>query len=169
MINSRVRKTQLPLGSSLSKSIKKAYYFDAYQLAAPHSGRSALQVWLTHIEQTPAWMNGLMRLRNTIVALFGLKDLGPFKPRTTKALKDYKSGDRIGIFRLEWLSDQEIILVDNDKHLCVYISVYLENNLEQRIIVSTLVQVHNRLGKVYMLFITPVHKLIVPLLLVRFK
>ena len=95
MIKSRVRKTQLPLGSSLSKSVKKAYYFDAYQLAAPHSGRSALQVWLTHLEQTPSWMNGLMGLRNKIVALFGLKDLGPFKPRTTKALKDYKSGDRI--------------------------------------------------------------------------
>lgn len=167
-MKTKVRNVQIPLNSELSKNIAKAYYFDAYQLGVAHAGRSPLQIWLAHVKQTPNWMNGLMQLRNKMVSLFGLKDLGAFSPLNHKALADYKVGDKVGIFTLESISDTEVVLADNDKHLAVKVSVYLDESPEQHITVSTLVQVHNLLGRVYMLFITPVHRLIVPLLLARF-
>lgn len=64
----------------------------------------------------------------------------------------------------------EVILEDKDKHLNVRLSVYLESENEvQKVSITTVVHVNNRLGKAYMLFVGPVHKLIVPAILTRYR
>ena len=72
-------------------------------------------------------------------------------------------GESIGIFRLHSNSDTEIVLEDSDKHLDVRVS-FLLDVIGDKITVhaTTVVHVHNMFGKVYMFFVAPVHKLIVP-------
>lgn len=66
------------------------------------------------------------------------------------------------------ISDDEIILGDSDKHLDVKVSVCkIAQDGRQSVAVTTVVHIHNLLGRIYMLFVAHVHRLIVPASLVR--
>jgi hypothetical protein len=112
-----------------------------------------------------------MTLRNKLVQLVGLKDLGGlggFDP--TKPASAYAPGDRVGIFTLISNTDNEAILGDSDRHLDVVLSVFRHppcSNGIPSISITTVVHVHNLLGRVYMLPVTPLHKLIAPAVLNR--
>jgi len=126
----------------------------------------ALGQFLKAAQATPSWVNHLMSVRNRVVAQLGLKDLGHlsgFNP--DKPLGEYQPGDRIGIFTLLENQAEEVVLGDADKHLDVALSVHLGRDPEcDRVVltVSTVVHIHNLLGRLYMLPVAPVHKLIVP-------
>ncbi|WP_405630896.1 DUF2867 domain-containing protein [Pseudoalteromonas sp. Ld20] len=156
-------KTQVPDNSQISKVLHDAYFFDVYSFHSHIKNRSSLQVWLDHAATTPAWVNFLMATRNRVVGLFGLKNLGTLGGfDSSKPKSDYKVGDRVGIFTLLYLSDEEVVLGDSDKHLDVQVSIFRDEIQGNFISISTVVHVHNFLGKLYMLFVKPMHKMIVP-------
>lgn len=104
-----------------------------------------------------------MAIRNYVVSVLGLKNLGHLGDVDThKRLDDYCVGDRVGIFTLLFLSDEEAILGDSDKHLDVKVSVYKDSDTNGGIFISTVVHRHNFLGTLYMLPVVPIHQLIVP-------
>lgn len=160
---------RVPLTSDISKQLQGADFFDSYEMPLEHAGRSALEIYLGTISKTPAWINFLMATRNRIVKQFGLKDLGHLGTlQKTKAAADYQIGDRIGIFTLLSNTDSEIIMGDSDKHLDVKVSICkLSLKGKESVAATTVVHIHNLLGRVYMLFVIPLHKLIVPATLVR--
>ena len=163
MAAKNIRKCAPAESSQISKALDNAYFYDAYRFNTQCPERTALQVWLTHATTTPAWFDFLMGTRNKIVSLLGLKNLGDFAPHLSqKSWDEYQVGDKIGIFTLLYLSDNEVILGDSDKHLDVKVSVYKGDIDPDVITISTLVHVHNLLGKAYMLVVTPLHKIIVP-------
>ena len=167
-MKARVSKIDVPIGSEISKRMVGAHYVDCYQVPAEIKGRSALQIWLNHVSKTPSWVNVLMAARNIIVSALGLKNLGHLGAvNTAKSTTEYQVGDRVGIFTLLSISDQEVILGDFDRHLDVKVSVYKDNRAIGSIVISTVVHTHNLFGKLYMLFVTPIHKLIVPTMLAR--
>ncbi len=162
-----VFKTEIPQGSEIEKSIRGAHYFDAYQAPIVTDEITALDIYLKMAASTPEWVNWLMALRNKAVSIVGLKDLGhlgeieQFKPGA-----DYKIGDRVGIFSVLFMSDNEIILGESDKHLDVKLSVYKSNeNKPNTVSISTVVHIHNSFGRLYMLFVIPMHKIIAPSML----
>ncbi len=158
-----VEKSALPIQSKISEVLTDAYFYDCYSFCTKKKSRKSLQIWIDHVSQTPSWINFLMASRNKLVSSFGLKNLGHLGVlNVDKVIDDYKIGDRVGIFTLVFISDNEIILGDSDKHLDVKVSVYKDNNESDLISISTVVHVHNLLGKLYMLFVKPMHKLIVP-------
>jgi hypothetical protein len=158
-----VDKSALPTESEVSKTLSGSYFFDCYSFYTKQNTRKSLKLWLDHASNTPAWVNYLMACRNKIVSNLGLKHLGHLGDfDLKKPLNEYKVGDSIGIFTLLFLSDNEIILGDSDKHLDVKVSVYKENIESDLISITTVVHVHNFLGKLYMFFIKPIHKIIVP-------
>ncbi|MGB0867376.1 MAG: DUF2867 domain-containing protein, partial [Granulosicoccaceae bacterium] len=80
-----------------------------------------------------------------------------------RPIDEYQVGDRVGIFSIHSISEKEVILEDKDKHLHAKVSVLVQPYGEQALVqASTVVHTNNTLGKVYMFFVTPVHKLIVP-------
>lgn len=160
---------QVPLTSDISKQLQGADYFDSYEIPLEHAGRSALEIYLGVISKTPAWVNFLMAARNRVVRLFGLKNLGHLGDlQNTKTASDYRLGDRIGIFTLLSNTDNEVIMGDSDKHLDVKVSIYkLVHDGKESVVSTTVVHIHNLLGRVYMLFVVPFHKLIVPAVLAR--
>ncbi|NRB40331.1 MAG: DUF2867 domain-containing protein [Pseudomonadales bacterium] len=164
----RIDKIDVPIDSEISNNLADAYYFDSYRFLTEHKNRSSLQIWLDHASKTPAWINFMMAARNNIASALGLKNLGHLGAvDTAKAADDYQIGDRVGIFTLLSINENEVILGDADKHLDVKVSVYKESKEGNLISISTVVHVHNLMGKVYMLIVTPLHKLIVQSTIIR--
>jgi len=93
----------------------------------------------------PAWVSALMRLRNLLVAPFGLN---------TKITNP----NRVGIFPLVTRSETELILGLDDSHLDFRISVLSQEGM---LYFATWVRTKNRFGRLYLRLIMPFHVLIV--------
>lgn len=158
---------EVPAASEIAKQLSGADFFDCYEMPLDHAGRSALEIYLGVIGKTPAWVDFLMGMRNRVVMLFGLKNLGSLGAiRQNKPAAEYRIGDRIGIFTLLSNSADEVIMGDSDKHLDVKISICkLVHDGKQTVASTTVVHIHNLLGRVYMLFVVPLHRRIVPAML----
>lgn len=110
-----------------------------------------------------------MALRNRAVALFGLKNLGGLSGLSRdKPVSAYQAGDRVGIFTLFENTFDEVLLGDKDKHLNVVVSVHRQPAPTSACVivtVTTVVHVKNMLGRMYMLPVKPMHRLIAPAVL----
>jgi hypothetical protein len=161
--------TTVPASSALAASLADAYFHDAWAIEPLDGSASALEMFLKVSAGTPGWVNTLMGLRNRVVSLLGLKNLGtlsgldPHKPASA-----YRIGERVGIFTLFANTPDEVLLGDKDKHLDVILSVHKARDPHSGQVlatVSTVVHVHNWLGRLYMLPVAPMHRLIAPAVL----
>jgi hypothetical protein len=141
-----------------------AYFHDAWIIQAGNPRLSALGQFLKMMARTPRWVERSMALRNRVAAKLGLKNLGGFASFDgTKAEDDYLPGERVGIFTLFERTPDEVLLGDRDKHLDVMLSLHRRRfGPDAELTITTVVHVHNRLGRLYMLPVRPMHKLIAP-------
>jgi len=162
-----ISKIEVPSISKISDQLSSVYFFDSYKTPITNSERSALEIYLGLVSQTPTWVNCLMTIRNKLVTTIDLKNLGHLDDTDpVKTGNDYRVGDRVGIFSILSLSDREVILEDNDKHLNAKVSVCkLGEDVKIAVAISTVVDIKNTFGRIYMLFVTPIHKLISPAML----
>lgn len=159
--------TAIPVASLLARRTAGSHFHDCYRMNLAGDTRTALELYLDVLARTPAWVDRSMALRNRIVSRLGLKDLGMLGDvDRTKRAQDYRIGDRVGIFSLLHVSDDEVILGDSDRHLDVQVSVCRLAG-EDAVATSTVVHVHRPLGHLYMFFVAPVHRRIVPAVLAR--
>lgn len=115
----------------------------------------------------PRWIAGLLRLRDLLVAGFGLK--------TAKSLQSAPQPGghpRIGIFRVYACHENEVVLGEDDRHLDFRVSVLRHPQGEgagaaQWLVVSTVVRCHNTLGRAYIALIEPFHRAVVRATLAR--
>lgn len=161
----------VPATSALREHLAGAYFYDAYRMEVPDPTRTAMGYFLQAAQSTPDWVNRLMWLRNRMVAWVGLKNLGQINALDPqKAEQQYAPGERIGIFTLRSNQADEVLVFDRDKHLEVVLSVHRlprQAGQAQAIVVSTVVHVHNLLGRLYMLPVTPLHQRIVPAVMAK--
>jgi hypothetical protein len=118
--------------------------------------------------QQPGWIHALLRLRDALVAGFGLK--------TSAALQRNAAGpnraQHIGIFRVYERHPHEVLLGEDDKHLDCRVSVLDERQTaggrtQRRLVVATVVHCHNLLGRSYLALIAPFHRRVVRATLAR--
>ena len=163
------RETEVPLNSRAAELLEGASFYDAWRINSARVDRSALEHFLAAAATTPRWVNTAMSARNRVVQLFGLKNLGTLDNlERTREPKTYKPGDRIGIFTLFENSFDEVLLGDRDKHLNVVLSVHrrlLPGCKTVEVTLTTVVHVKNLLGRLYMLPVTPAHRIIAPAML----
>lgn len=163
------RKSEVPLNSRASQLVHGASFHDAWCITSARIDRSALEHFLVAAEKTPRWINAAMGARNRIVQLFGLKNLGALDNLDgTRKPEAYMPGDRVGIFTLFENSFDEVLLGDRDKHLNVVLSVHrrlLPGGQAAEVTLTTVVHVKNLLGRLYMLPVTPAHRIIAPTVL----
>jgi hypothetical protein len=161
----------VPIASAINTRLPGAYYFDCYAIAVPNKSLTALGQFIAAVAKTPWWVNRLMALRNKVVQLVGLKDIGALGGFDhSKPASAYLVGDSVGIFTLLSSTDDEALLGISDKHLDVQLSAFrhpLDSNGVRRISVTTVVHVHNLLGRLYMLPVAPLHRLVAPAVLNR--
>lgn len=151
----------IPLDSKVHTLHAEAYYWDAYQVVMAEEFPTALHAYLAVMAQTPSWADACMAVRNTVVRAFGLKDVGRAAavPPASHAAT-LRPGERVGIFTIRSVCEREAVLEVRDTHLDVLLSVYKHDD-PARVTVSTLVFQHNWLGRLYMLPVAPMHRIIV--------
>lgn len=156
--------SEVPAFSALQASLPTAYFYDCYTVELPPDARSPLELYLSVVSRTPRWIDFLMQARNKIVARLGLKDMGALSGiDRAKPAHAYRIGDQTGIFKLLAVHEHEVILGETDTHLDVKISVAKQTTPSGTAVsVSTVVHVHNTMGRVYMFFVKPAHRIIAP-------
>ncbi len=161
------KEVPIPADCTLFASTHTAYFADAFETLVPRSNLTATQLYSAVMRSTPAWVDGLMKVRNRIVRLFGLKDLGALSAVAATADQPLVPGQRIGIFTFARATPTELVMQDTDKHLSVQIAVIKQpvDAVHDRLIACTIVHTHNLLGRLYLLPVGPAHKRIVPAVL----
>ncbi len=171
-MNHRPEETVIPAHSRIAAHADGAYFQDAWAIPSVAVERSALAHLLLAARRMPGWIDVCMRLRNRVGRLVGLKDLGVLSDvASDKSPESYAPGDRVGIFTLIENRFDEVLVGDRDRHLDVVLSVHRREHADGRgvdVTVTTVVHIHNRLGRLYMLPVRPMHRRIVPALLARF-
>jgi len=105
---------------------------------------------------SPAWADGLMRLRDALVRPLGLKTAQPWAANLPEP--PYRLGQVLGIFRILALCDHEVVMGEDDRHLDFRISLLIDGS---DLYMSTLVCPHNLAGRLYLRLVLPFHRLIV--------
>ena len=162
----KVTATSVPDDSVLQSWLAKADFYDAYEAPLTANGLSPTEVFLRASRATPKWVDDLMAIRNRIVRLFGLKDVGEM--RLTREPDSYQVGDRLSIFSIFAKTEKELLLGIDDHHLDVRVSVLKsERNGLPHYVVSTVVKVHNLLGRIYMMPVSRIHPFVVRAMMAR--
>ena len=154
-----------PRSSTIRKSLPTVHYLDAFAMPLPIS-LSAIVVARGLFEQAPAWVVGLMRLRNALVRWLGLRPAaGDSGPRPVG--EPLRPGDWLGPFQAFAATPTEVVLGLDDKHLDFRVSVLVERQAAGSATawVSTAVHFHNAFGRWYFALIRPFHGLVVRALL----
>ncbi|MDD2924442.1 DUF2867 domain-containing protein [Rhodoferax sp.] len=167
MNTTNIARQALPEHSHIASQTPGADFADCYCFADPCPDASAMATYLAVMGRTPRWMDFLMAVRNRVVRLAGLKHLDADQASlSAKPASSYRVGERVGIFSLIHMAEDEVIVCDDDKHLRVQLSVYKHKVQDRPMVsVSTVVHNHNRLGRLYMAVVGPVHQRIVPIML----
>ncbi|MDP3229685.1 MAG: DUF2867 domain-containing protein [Acidovorax sp.] len=169
-----VREIQVPAGTVIHATLPGAHFFDAYTTTDPRPATSALQTWLDVVARTPRWTEQLLAVRNKLVRVVGLKGAGqlqdvhpPASGASAADARSYRVGDQVGIFLIRHLSDTEVVMGQDDKHLDVQVSLtkHGQPGSVPTVVISTVVHIHNTLGHAYMAVITPFHRRIVQVML----
>jgi len=63
----RAMKSEVPTDSAINALLADAYFHDSHCISIPDTTRTALGYFITALENTPAWVSALMRLRNMVV------------------------------------------------------------------------------------------------------
>ena len=167
MINmKKVNRTKsIPRNSIISKKFNDFHYCDSYSIITKTN--ESLDKITTNIFQTPRWADVLMDVRNAAVKVAGLESGGNKKDINISDF--YPVGSRAVYFTVIDRNENEIIMAENDRHLNFRISVMTNREGNNVIIyLTTLVQYHNLLGRLYFFPVKPFHRLIVISLLKRF-
>lgn len=134
-----------------------AQFGDAFCVAVNDDALNARQAAERMFLRLPRWIDGLMRLRNLVVAPLGLKT-----PSHAKAI----SPDSVGPFPVLSETPQRLVAGFDDKHLDFRVIVDVAGSVPNRqVTATTLVMTHNLLGRAYLGTIMPFHRIIVPAML----
>jgi Protein of unknown function (DUF2867) len=139
-----------------------AQFGDAYQTTVKGQSLDPLEAARRAVYGAPNWINILLRVRTILVKPFGLKP-------GESPLRDKATVSNIGIFPILDQQPQRLTLGLNDKHLDfrLLIDVRELGGGTQAVTASTLVKTHNALGRVYLAFVKPFHRIIVPAMLAK--
>jgi len=166
-----IQKCPFPRQSVLIRSDVKYHYTDSYQgtVSDAHNQLQPADLGKAFFSAGPRWIPALFKIRNRIVAVFGLKTPDRITDRQQQ-LDNFKGepGEQLGLFKVFDRTADEVILGEDDKHLNFRISLLLrpDDALGRRqIVISTTVVYNNWLGRLYFLPVRPFHSLIVPVML----
>ncbi|MGO4318974.1 DUF2867 domain-containing protein [Agrobacterium tumefaciens] len=124
---------------------------DCFEGEMVTAASSSLDVSRLLLDHPPAWISGLMALRNRLVSLFGLRTV------------ELAAGTSAGGFPVLSSTADRTVLGFDDNHLDFRIVVDVEQELGRQIVkVTTIVRRKNLFGRLYLFVVGPFHRRIVP-------
>ena len=151
---------EIPIASRIGVYRVGADFADAWGAPLADPALTPTEIFLRVTRATPRWVSTAMSIRNRLVRLVGLKDVGALERTNGTPLRIYGPGDRLGIFTVLETNATELLMGIDDHHLDVRVSV-LKPPAAGRYVVATAVRIHNRMGRLYMAPVGRMHPLIV--------
>lgn len=158
-----VESVAVPEYSLANQSFPQINYSDSYRVMLPdESIQNVASVTRLFLTAVPSWVSRLMKVRDRLVSLVGLKT----SDQAERQNLTLEKGSRIGIFRVIDRTSHEILLGEDDRHLDFRVSLLLDEANERKYVtISTVVFFHNRLGRLYFSVIKKFHRTIVSAML----
>jgi hypothetical protein len=153
--------SRIPSHSVLFGPSQTASYVDCVMHPLPEDcAGDALALYLAIMRPAPRWLNAMLVVRDRMVRPFGLKAVGGFGGNSPS--RPLWAGDRLDIFTVKHSSPDELTLFIEDAHLDVFVSlIRADHGADKAVYMATTVNTHNLLGRVYMLFVGPFHRVLV--------
>jgi hypothetical protein len=130
-----------------------AQFIDAHRVDIGDTSIDAREACVRMVLHPPRWVEALLRLRNLLVAPFGLKTSGKGEPAP---------GGLIGLFPVVSETPERLVAGFNDTHLDFRLVVDVDRVANRGQVTSTtLVRTHNLPGRAYLALIMPFHKPVV--------
>ncbi len=158
----RITKIPVPENSLIAKSFHVIHYSDCY-LSRFHSEKNieiddCINFFLF---KWPWWVYFLLKIRNVLVAPFGLKSDTDRHMADASQKEIISKGAHVNFFEVWDVNTNEILLGIRDKHLDACFSIILNKaDLQYEIMLSTTVHYHHVMGTIYFFLIKPFHILI---------
>lgn len=158
----KIKKTKIA-ENDLIAGYLPASYVDSFECVINTEKEvSADDIMVAFWTKSPGWVNRLFKLRDWIVAPFGIQS---GNNRDSSLFEDaIRNNSSYRFIETVAKSNDETVIKADDKHLKMYFSVKTIKIKEkqQKISVSTVVHFHNLLGRAYFFVIYPFHHFIVP-------
>lgn len=155
-----VSSSAIPSQSLLdAHSVGAAYFADSYKVSLRDQSMSMPTIFFGIFGHSPLWLKTLLLLRNRAAAFFGLEvpDASLILKPVQKA--HYNVGDTIGPWPIFELQEHELIVGRDNSHLDFRLSILkAQSETGHNVTVSTICNVHNIYGKLYLSVIVPFHK-----------
>ena len=120
------------------------------------------------IKSIPKWFMCLIRMRNVIASIIGLKTGKLREIYENEETINLKQNESIGEIFIFLKGKNRLIAELKDKHLDFRFSISIrQEDGTTKVSFTTIVKINNIFGKVYFFLITPFHKLIIPNILKR--
>lgn len=151
----------VPAASALHPElVGSAYFRDSYRAPLQDPPKSVIELFFGIFGHHPGWLKAALVLRNRVAgSLFGLAvppDADVLNPTRRSS---YAAGDTIGPWPIHSIAPDELIVGRDNRHLNFRVSILRElGDGASSVSVSTVCQVHNRFGKVYLFFVVPFHR-----------
>lgn len=164
----QVIETAIPQSSKILTALPRFHFSDAYQVVLSKPDITPQQIYEAVFNHPPAWVGPLFAVRGWVAKLFGLKHLPIDFQQRAETTHPYVVGERAGLFSVQSTEPWELILGDNDSHLDFRLSIYKTRaGTTEMVTVSTIVQIHNTVGRLYMTAIKPFHRMLAKSMLQR--
>jgi hypothetical protein len=145
---------KLPASSALAADQEKYPYRDSNCRPVLRQAVSSDELITAFLAAPPGWVDSLMRARDQIVGIFGLKTASP---RQDVPQAPFRVGQQLGVFCILHLTPSEAVLGEDDRHLDFRVSLLIDAG---QLRVITQVRPHNVFGWLYLAIVLPFHHLI---------
>lgn len=137
-------------------------YYDTRSILLP-AAITPLEAWSLMTGDPGLPMRLAFRTRDAISSLFGVKRIGGFSGEKRETVRP---GERLDFFLVEHSAPGVLVLTERDRHLDMMLCLSI---VDRVLTITSSVITHNTFGRIYMLPVGPVHKLIVGRDLKRLK
>lgn len=151
-----VRKTRLSPDSALHALFRPSDFLDCYTIRFADAELPLHEIARRLFANRPVWIRTLLAIRDCAVTPFGLKTTNSL-PTDDRKRASVAVGESIGFMKLRAITDREILLGEDDRHLDFRLAVRREADDPHSISLATWVRTHNALGRTYLRIIEPFH------------
>ncbi len=150
----------VPSSSVLGRElIEGAYFRDAYRAPLSRTELGIVDIFFAIFAHHPLWMKLLLVVRNKVACLAGLDAPAASEILRVEIKDRYAVGEKIGVWPIFSLSENEVVSGRNNKHMDFRLSVLkIPDGDGMSVVVTTICTVHNISGKLYLFFIVPFHR-----------
>ena len=149
-------------GAATAPVLAGADFADAYCLVVEAPALDAAAAARRVFSRTPRWIRALLVLRDRLVAVIGVKGTEQVAASSGKI-------GRIGFFPIVSQTADRVVMGFDDWHLDfrVVVDVLALGGDRRQVTATTLVRTHNWVGRAYLAFIMPFHRMIVRTMLAQ--